>query len=76
MYWLNGLPQSQALPPSGNFGPGNTIVYQREVNGMEEGSDRHIKTKQLLTFSMTRKSPAYNPEMITSVQQRPIYRRA
>lgn len=74
--WTLELPQPQALPPSGNFGSGNTIAYKFEVILIDENSDRHIKADQDFTFSVTREVQLPNPKMIITVQKRPFDGRA
>ena len=70
--WIWELPQPRALPPSGNFGSGNTIAYKFEVILVEENSDRHIKADRDFTFSVTRQIQLLDLKVIDTVQERPI----
>ena len=52
--WSHRLPEKQALPPSGDFGQGNSIAYSLEISIEDEISGREITATTPLTFSPTR----------------------
>ena len=67
--WSYEEPKPQALPPSGEFGSGNTVTYSVEVLLVDENSRQHIKSSKPLTFSMTREIEAPDPEIITTISE-------
>lgn len=52
--WSNRKPEKQALPPSGDFGQGNSIACSMEILIGDEISRRKITVIAPLTFSPTR----------------------
>ncbi len=67
---LLGTPKAQALPPSGEFGSGNSITYSLEASLIEENYHHEIKASTTLEFSKTREFEAPDPQIITIVQEK------
>ena len=62
-------PKPQVLPPSGDFGPGNSILYRIEASLVDKISQREINATKLLDFSPTRNVDVPDPQIMSIVQE-------
>lgn len=62
-------PKPQSLPPSGDYGSGNTIVYSFDVCLVDEISDSEIKASTKVNFTPTREPEVSHPQSVTSVKE-------
>ena len=68
LVWSDRLPEKQALPPSGDFGQGNSIAYSVEISIEDEISRKEITATAPLTFSPTRVIETPEVDMMTTAQ--------
>ena len=62
-------PKPQVLPPSGDFGSGNSIVYRVDASLVDKNSQREIKATTLLDFSPTRTVDVPDPQTVSIVRK-------
>ena len=66
------LPDARTLPPTGEFGVGNTIEYSVEAGVIDQTSGDAITTSSPITFSLTREDIAPDPKLTNVVQTRSL----
>ena len=62
------LPEAQTLPPTGEFGIGNTIEYSVEAGVINQTSGDDITTSVPITFSLAREDIVPDPKLTNVVQ--------
>ncbi|KAL8703957.1 MAG: hypothetical protein Q9201_002880 [Fulgogasparrea decipioides] len=67
---LHSRPPAQALPPSGDFGPGYQIEYRLEAVLVDKNSQTNIEACTVLSFFKTRSVENPNPQMTTTVEKK------
>ena len=64
------LPEAQTLPPTGEFGIGNTIEYSVKAGVIDETSGDEITASVPITFSLAREDIVPDPKLINIMQAR------
>ena len=64
------LPEAQTLPPTGEFGLGNTIQYSVEAGVINHATGDEITTSIPITFSPAREEIVPDPKLTNVVQTR------
>ncbi|MCJ1274237.1 hypothetical protein MMC21_002032 [Puttea exsequens] len=72
MLWLMRRSQPQTLPPSWDFGSGNTIVYSLEASLFDEVLKREIKASRVLEFCKDRAIEVPDPQIANLIQEKPL----
>ncbi len=62
-------PTPQALPPSGEYGPGNRIDYSLDASLVDEFTDSEIKATTKLEFVPTHEAEVSDPQIFTTIQE-------
>ena len=66
------LPEAQTLPPTGEFGMGNTIEYSVKAGVINQASGDEITTSIPITFSLAREEIMPDPRLTNIVQARSL----
>ena len=64
------LPEARTLPPTGEFGFGNTIEYSVKAGVINQASGDEITTSIPITFSLAREEIVPDPKLTNVVQAR------
>ena len=64
------LPEAQTLPPTGEFGLGNTIEYMVKAGVINQASGDEITTSIPIAFSLAREDIVPDPKLTSYVQAR------
>ena len=64
------LPEARTLPPTGEFGFGNTIEYSVKAGVINQASGEEIATSIPITFSLAREEIVPDPKLTSVVQAR------